>query len=79
MRPDKLHAHRVGGYSDVELFFDGRTVSVFGRHINGYAQFSGPATVDTLIEALRAGHGVSLPGADLLLSRSYEVLSADVL
>ena len=25
-RPDKLHAHRVGGYSDVALFFDGKTV-----------------------------------------------------
>ena len=78
-RPDKLHAHRVGGYSDVELFFDGKTVSVFGKSSNGYAQFDGPATVDQLIEALRVGHGVALPGADLLLSNSYDVLVADVM
>jgi hypothetical protein len=77
-RPDKLRAHRVGGYADVALFFDGTTVSVLGKHINGYAQFDAPGTVDQLIEALRAGHGVALPGADLLLSHPYDALVADV-
>ena len=77
-RPDKLRAHRVGGYADVALFFDGKTVSVFGKNINGYAQFDAPGTVDQLIEALRSGHGVALPGADLLLSNSYDVLVAGV-
>jgi len=78
-RPDKLHAHRVGGYSEVELFFDGKTASVFGKSINGYTQFEGLSTVDELIEALRHGHGVALPGADLLLSQSYEVLTDEIL
>jgi hypothetical protein len=77
-RPDKLRAHRVGGYADVALFFDGKTVSVYGKHINGYAQFDVPGSVDQLIEALRAGHGIALPGADLLLSNSYDVLVAGV-
>jgi len=78
-RPDKLHAHRVGGYAEVELFFDGKTVNVFGKNINGYAQFEGPSTVDELIEALRMGHGVAMPGADLLLSNAYDALVAGVL
>jgi hypothetical protein len=78
-RPDKLRAHRVGGYSDVVLFFDGKTASVFGKNINGYAQFDAPGTVDQLIEALRQGNGIALPGADLLLSNSYNVLVAGVL
>lgn len=78
-RPDKLRAHRVGGYADVALFFDGKTVTVYGKHINGYAQFDAPGTVDQLIEALRQGHGIALPGADLLLSNSYNVLVAGVL
>ena len=77
-RPDKLRSHRVGGYADVALYFDGKTVSVLGKHINGYAQFDAPGTVDQLIEALRAGHGIALPGADLLLSNSYDVLVAGV-
>ena len=77
-RPDKLRAHRVGGYADVALYFDGKTVSVFGKHINGYAQFDAPGSVDHLIEALRLGHGIALPGADLLLSNSYDVLVVGV-
>jgi hypothetical protein len=78
-RPDKLRAHRVGGYADVALFYDGKTASIYGKHINGYAQFEAPGTVDQLFEALRHGHGVALPFADLLLSNSYEVLVAGVL
>jgi len=78
-RPDKLWAHRVGGYADVELFFDGVAASIFGRSVNGYAQFDAPGTVDQLIEALRLGHGVALPGADLLLTNVYDVLVAGVM
>jgi hypothetical protein len=77
-RPDKLRAHRVGGYADVELYFDGKTVSVYGKHINSYAQFDAPGTVEQLVEALRMGHGVSLPGSDLILIDSYNLLVAGV-
>lgn len=78
-RPDKLYAHRLGGYAEVELFFDGKTVAILGKSVNGYAQFKAPGSVDQLIEALRSGQGVALPGADLLLSNSYEVLAAGIL
>jgi hypothetical protein len=78
-RPDKLRAHRVGGYADVELIFDGATVSVFGRSINAYTRFDAPGTLDQLIEALQVGHGVALPGADLLRSNAYDVLAAGVI
>ncbi len=78
-RPDKLRAHRVGGYADVELVFDGRTLSVLGKSRNVYAQLDGPESIDALIEALRAGQGVALPGADLLLTNAYEVLSDGIL
>jgi len=77
-RPDKLRAHRVSGHADVALFFDGKTVSIMSKKDNGYAQFEASGTVDQLIEALRAGHGVALPGADLLLTNSYDTLIAGV-
>ena len=77
-RPDKMRAHRVSGHADVSLFFDGKTVSVFGKSHDNWAQFEAAGTVDQLVAALRAGHGVSMPGADLLLSNPYEVLVADV-
>ena len=77
-RPDKLRAHRVSGYADVELFFDGKTARIFSKSINGYAQFDAPGNLDQLIEALRAGHGVSMPAGDLLLSNPYGALVAGV-
>ncbi len=77
-RPDRLRAHRTGGYSDVELFFDGKTVSVHGKSANAYTSFAATGNVDQLIHALRSGHGIALPGADLLLSNSFDVLVADV-
>ena len=52
-RPDKLRAHRVGGYADVALTFDGKTTSIYGKNINGYATFDVPGTVDNLIAVLQ--------------------------
>lgn len=78
-RPDKLRAHRLGGYADVALYFDGKTVSIFGKNLDAYSQFSAPGTVDQLVAALREGHGVALPAADLLLSKPYETLMAEVM
>ena len=78
-RPDKLRAHRISSHADVAMFFDGKTVTIYGKHINGYAQLDTHESVDQLIHALREGHGAALPGADLLLSNSYEVLTAGIM
>ena len=77
-RPDMLHATRTGGYSDVELFFDGKTVILYGKHINSFLQLDAPGSIDNLIELLRA-KGIAVPGADLLFSNAYETLMADVI
>jgi len=77
-RPNKLLAHRVGGYSDVALIFDGKTAAILAKHSNEYAQFEAPGSVDQLFAALKAGQGISMPAADLLTSNSYEALVADV-
>ena len=78
-RPDKLYAHRMSGHADVTLYFDGKTVSIYEKKINGYVQFDAPGSIDQLIESLRDGDGVALPGGDLLLSNVYEVLIVESL
>jgi hypothetical protein len=78
-RPDKLRANRTGGYTDVEIVFDGKTVSILGKSINAYAQSEVSGDVDKLVDVLRDQYSLEFPGADLLLSNSYEVLMADVL
>jgi hypothetical protein len=78
-RPGRLRVTRKGGYADVELVFDGKTVSVLGKHENAYAQADAPATIDQLVDLLRDKYAVDMPGADLLLSNAYLVLSEDIL
>ena len=77
-RPDKLRVVRQGGYSDVELVYDGQTATIADRAYNLYAQMKSPGTVDQLIDQLRSAHGIDMPGADLLLTRSYDELIRDV-
>jgi hypothetical protein len=78
-RPDKLRATRSGGYSDVELIFDGKTATAFGKNINAFAQLDMPGSIDQLLDRLENQSSLELPGADLLLSNAYDVLMSDVL
>ena len=78
-RPDKLRASRTGGYADIELVFDGKTATVFGKHLNAFAQLSAPGSVDQLVGILRSQFFVELPGADLLSAHVYDDLILDVL
>ena len=79
VRPDKLHASRTGGYTDVELFFDGKTFALEDKKVNVYAQSEAPGSVDQLIDKLRGELGVDIPGADILVSNPYAALSEDVM
>jgi hypothetical protein len=78
-RPDKLRVTRTGGYTDVQLVFDGKTASVFEKDSNTFAQLELPGSLDQMIDRLRAEHHIEMPGADLLLSNMYEELVAGVI
>jgi hypothetical protein len=77
-RPDKLRATRTGGYRDVEIVFDGKTLTVNNKDGKDYAQIEAAGTAEELIDVLREKHGVVAPGADLLLSNVFNVLMTDV-
>ena len=76
-RPDKIRATRAGGFADVEMSFDGKTLTLLGKNLNIYAQQDVPGTLDNLVDELRK-HNRPLPAADLLLTDPYEVLMSDV-
>jgi hypothetical protein len=78
-RPDKLRIKRTGGYADVELIYDGKTVSLYGNNAKAYVQTDAPGTIDQLVDAIQARTGGAMPGTDLLLSNAYEVLTSDVI
>jgi len=76
-RPDKIRVTRSGGFADVEMSFDGKTLTLLGRNLNLYAQKDVPGTIDDLVDELLSQNR-PLPAADLLLKDSYTVLMLDV-
>ncbi len=77
-RPDKILVTRAGGFADVEMSFDGTTLTILGKNLNIYAQQDIPGTLNHLVDELRNKHHRTLPAADLLLADSYDALMQDV-
>jgi hypothetical protein len=76
-RPDKLRIRRTGGYTDVDLVYDGKTVSLYGNNAKAYVQADAPGTIDQLVDTIQSKSGGAMPGGDLLLSNAYEVMTSD--
>lgn len=77
-RPDKIRTTRRGGFADVEMVFDGKTLSILGKDANVYLQTEIPGSVDHLIDEMRDKLHRPLPGADLLLSNVNDTLMPSV-
>ncbi|WP_208249931.1 DUF2092 domain-containing protein [Rhizobium sp. T1470] len=77
-RPNKMHAARTGGFSDAEMIFDGKQITIHSKDDKVFTQIDAAGTIDDLIAKLEAD-GYALPGADLLLANVYEELNAGVI
>ena len=78
-RPDKLRVSRTGGYADVQLVYDGKTVSIYGNNAKAYAQADLAGTVDQLVDLIQSKSGAAMPGTDLLLTNAYDELMSNVI
>jgi hypothetical protein len=78
-RPDKIHVTRAGGFADVEMSFDGKTLTLLGKNLNLYTQLDVPGTLDHLVDELKDTYNRPLPAADLLLSNAYDELMLAVI
>ena len=77
-RPDKLRATRTGGFANIEMVFDGKTLTLLGKNANLYAQIEAPGTIDQLVDVLRDKYHRPVPAADLLMADPYKELMPDV-
>jgi hypothetical protein len=77
-RPDKVRATRDAGFANVEMLFNGTTLTVLREDANRYTEVEVPGTVDHLIDELRDQYRRPLPGADLLLSNVHDALMPEV-
>jgi hypothetical protein len=77
-RPDKIRVTRTGGFANVEMVFDGKTLTLLGKNANLYTQVEVPGRLDHLVDELRDTFHRPVPGADLLLSNVYDQLMSEV-
>jgi len=77
-RPAQFHIQRKGMIADAEFIFDGKTLTLYGKKRNIYAQMQVPGTIDDAIRAYELETGIPAPGADLLFADPYAMLSSGV-
>ncbi|MFK0087431.1 DUF2092 domain-containing protein [Pseudomonas sp. NPDC090755] len=77
-RPDKIRSTRSSGFVDVEMLFNGKTLTLLGKNKNIYAQTEVPGTLDHLLDVLRDKYNRPLPGADLFMSNPQDQLMSGV-
>ena len=78
-RPDKILVTRAGGFADIEMSFDGKTLTLLGKKpqpVQPGSRCPGPST--TWSTNRRNTYHRPLPAADLLLSNPYDELMLDV-
>jgi hypothetical protein len=77
-RPDKVRMTRTGGFADVELSYDGKTLAAMGKNLNVFTKVETTGTIDELIDTLRFDYGLEVPAADLLSSNPYDMMMENV-
>ena len=78
-RPNKLHAKRVGDIVDQDLYYDGKTLTLYQKDKNCYATIEVPPTIDETIDFARDYLDLFCPGGDLIYSSPYRFLTEDVI
>ena len=77
-RPDRIHVIRQGGNIDLNLFFDGKTVTLVDKGGSAYAQIASPGSIEPALKRLKAEYAVEAPVTDVLLANSFDTLMTGV-
>jgi hypothetical protein len=77
-RPDHFMSERMGLTPQASLYYDGRTFTMYCPAKRIYSSVPAPPGNDAALDALRGKYGLDAPGADLVYSNAYDVLTDDV-
>ena len=66
-RPDRFKISAVSDQRDREIFYDGRSVTVFSPRLGFYASFAAPPTIYETVQKASAEFDIQLPLADLFI------------
>jgi len=77
-RPNKLRSEQVGPVGGLAFWYDGKDMTLACRASGTYATMLAPKTIDATIDEIRKTFRIDAPGADLLYSHPYEILTEQV-
>jgi hypothetical protein len=79
-RPSHFRVNRKGDIVDQEFYFDGKTLTLYGRGVRYYANMnvSEPVDINTALDLAKEEVGVVVPASDLVYSDAYQELMDDV-
>ncbi len=73
-RPNAVTATDKGDTRDVQVWYDGKQVTLVGHKDKIWARGPMPPTIDEALDFLSAEYAIQLPTADLLYSNPYDAL-----
>lgn len=77
-RPDRFKMSVVSDLRDREIFYDGKTVTVFSPRLGYYAAIDAPPTIAQTLKVATEKYGIELPLADLFTWGTDPSLAARV-
>jgi hypothetical protein len=76
--PDRLHAHMAGDEQDLQVIYDGQTLTLYDAAGKHYASTPAPPTVARTLDVVRARYGNVLPLADFIEMSAEENLLQNI-
>ena len=77
-RPNRFRSATKTNHSDLEFFYDGRSITVFDSTTSHFAVTGAPATIDETLDFASDELGLDVPGSDLFTGDTYGALMEDV-
>ena len=73
-RPDALHVSIDGDDVNWEMWVHGKTLTLLDRAVQEWTSLAVPPSIDEVLDAAVAKHGLTIPVSDLLYSDAKEIL-----
>jgi hypothetical protein len=77
-RPNKLHSEQIGAKGGLAFWYDGKSMTLECTATGAYTTKAAPPTIDGAIDQARKSLQIEAPGADLLYSKPYDILTEQV-
>lgn len=77
-RPDKLRVDIASATKDAQVYYNGKTLTIYSPKKNYYGDWPAPPTIEGTIEKAQQQYGLVMPLADLLYPNPYQRMMKNV-